>query len=146
MNSNETKTLSNDYLDKISNRRKQKVFVRALVVLHISKINIRNLSKEIAYRNLSKELRSTRNLSKEPQSFERFRYIFLSKYFRIYCEILRNNAKYIAQYCENRPNKTMQTLSNYLISGVAGGNICILSRKSAVFHKISQYFAFFKNF
>src|SRR6185312_4776906 len=89
----------------------------------ISKINIRNLSKEIAYRNLSKELRSTRNLSKEPQSFERFQYIFLSKYFRIYCEILRNNAKYIAQYCKNRPNKTIQTLSNYLISGVAGSNI-----------------------
>ena len=39
----------------------------------ISKKNIRNLLKEIADRNLSKELRSTRNLSKDPQSFERFR-------------------------------------------------------------------------
>ena len=113
---------------------------------NISKINIRNLSKEIAYRNLSKELRSTRNLSKEPQSFKRFQYIFLSKYFEIYCEILQNNAKYIAQYCGNRPNKTMQTLSNYFISGSQEVIFCILSRKSAVFHNISQYFAYFQKF
>ena len=94
--------------------------------------------------------KSFERIAIDAKSFEKtaiFRKISVySKYFRIYCEILRNNAKYIAQYCENRPNKTMQTLSNYFISGSQEVIFCILSHKSAVFHNISQYFAYFQKF
>src|SRR5260364_389015 len=107
---------------------------------YISKINIRNLSKEIACRNLSKELRSTRNILIISKYFEIFQNISKSKLFR---KISKEISKYFEIYCEilrNRANKNNATPYLIIPSRVAGGNILHII---ALFRNISQNFKFF---